>query len=602
MARPFDALHCRERGNAHLDAAAGRDLFEDAQAQPDGGGECGTFWLVSLASQPREHGCHGGSHLGWVDGFGWHVPHISEGAAALPAQLVYLWAVIRNFAVVGPGQATRERLTAALAAAPNISVYRIGRGADPLPVSATFDPADEPGCRSLLDWFERGAPSGAVLLMDDWELCSGLDPALDRTVEWIAAFGPARGVQVVVTARKWSEVPDRLRRHLHGEATDFLALHEIEPDLSNKYQRHDLQAAIGADARGWPVYVDVNGTLAACLAPPAEREQKLLSALLGLMVTHSSADLNFALFDMKSVGLFDGLEAAPHVACAFTGEDDDEVLQQFHAGLSGELDRRRRLKQTGEPFPALMVCVDSPEALVERHPGYRGLLQSLSGAGQELGVHLLYSGDGLAAPPPAQIPAWPAAVAPYDLEEWAEVLPPALAGTCPPAHVLALPPPGAFQSTQKLTLPPRPSSSDLRLAALPPGAIGLVGLPFEQHRDVLVPDFTRELRHGAIVGKPGTGKSTTLRTLRSVLRDPERYQLLDGPGEPLDPQRHIVVTARTWNQVPPFIRNSLAFAVEFRLDDPATSLVDPDQAARVPDRPGFGLSLPGRLPAQIALP
>ncbi|MGW6443997.1 hypothetical protein [Lentzea sp. NPDC055074] len=510
--------------------------------------------------------------------------------------------MIRNFAVVGPGQATRERLTAALAAAPNISVYRIGRGADPLPVSATFDPADEPGCRSLLDWFERGAPSGAVLLMDDWELCSGLDPALDRTVEWIAAFGPARGVQVVVTARKWSEVPGRLRRHLHGEATDFLALHEIEPDLSNKYQRHDLQAAIGADARGWPVYLDVNGTLAACLAPPAEREQKLLSALLGLMVTHSSTDLNFALFDMKSVGLFDGLEAAPHVACAFTGEDDDEMLQQFYTGLTGELDRRRRLKRTGEPFPALMVCVDSPEALVERHPGYRGLLQSLSGAGDELGVHLLYSGDRLAAAPPAQIPAWPAAVPPYDLEEWAEVLPPALVGTCPPAHVLALPPPGAFQSTQKITLPPRPSTTDLKLDVLPPGAIGLVTRPSEQQRDVLVPTFTRELRHGAIVGKPGTGKSTTLRTLAAVLRDPERYQLLDGPGEPLDPQRHIVVTARTWNQVPPFIRDSLAFAVEFRLDDPATSLLDPDQAARVPDRPGFGLSLPDRLPTQIALP
>ena len=74
--------------------------------------------------------------------------------------------MIRNFAVVGPGQATRERLTAALAAAPDMAVYRIGRGADPLPVSATFDPADQPGCRSLLDWFERGAPSGAVLLVE----------------------------------------------------------------------------------------------------------------------------------------------------------------------------------------------------------------------------------------------------------------------------------------------------------------------------------------------------------------------------------------------------------------------------------------------------
>lgn len=493
--------------------------------------------------------------------------------------------MIRNFAVVGPGQATRERLTAALQAAPNISVYRIGRGADPLPVSATFDPADAPGCRSLLDWFERGAPTGAVLLMDDWELCSGLDPELDRTVEWIAAFGPARGVQVVVTARRWSAVPDRLRRHLHGEATDFLALHEIEPDLGNKHQQHDLKAAIGADARGWPVHLDVNGPVVTCVGPAADREQQLLSALLGLMVTHSSEHLNLGFFDMKNVGVFDGLDAAPHVAFTLTGEDGDELLGRFCDGLAGELDRRQRLARSGDAFPALLVCVDSVEVLITRYPGYSRVLEDLIRAGGELRVHLLCSGDVFPTLP-FPVPAWPAAVPPYDLEEWAEVLPPALAGSCPPAHELA----------------PRQSSADLRVEMLPPGAIGLLENPSGQRRDVFVPAFTEELRHGAIVGKPGTGKSTTLRTLAGVLADPGRYQLLDGPGEPLDPQRHIVVTARTWDQVPPFIRNSLAFAVEFRLDDPATSLVDAREAALVPDQPGFGLSVTHRLHARIALP
>jgi hypothetical protein len=63
-----------------------------AAAQADGGGQDWAFWLVSFASQPREHGLHGGSHLGWVDGFGWHVAHISEGAAVLPRLLVYVGA------------------------------------------------------------------------------------------------------------------------------------------------------------------------------------------------------------------------------------------------------------------------------------------------------------------------------------------------------------------------------------------------------------------------------------------------------------------------------------------------------------------------------
>ncbi|GAB2825376.1 type VII secretion protein EccC [Lentzea nigeriaca] len=518
---------------------------------------------------------------------------------------------MRNFAVVGPWQATRERLTAALAAAPDMAVYRIGRGADPLPVSATFDPSDQPGCRSLLDWFERGAPSGAVLLVDDWGLCFEQDPGLDRVVEWIAAFGPARGVQVVVTARKWSDLPDRLRRQLHGEATDFLALHGIEADLSNKYQQHDLKTAVGVDARGWPVYLDISiggdGLMGTYLGP--ERGQKLLSALLGLMVTHSPEDLNLGLFDMKNTGVFDGLSHAPHVSFLLTDETEDELLERFESGLTGEINRRQELVHSTsgcrnftdyqekldagedlEPLAALLICVDSAEVLIERHPRFGEVLMSLTRAGRVLGIHLLYSGDAFPAQLPFTIPEWPSATPPHDLAEWAEVLPHALIGSAPPAHQVVLP-------------PLHQSHVDLTLEMLPPGAIGLVDRPFEQRRDVLAPHFTDEFRHGAIVGRPGTGKSTTLRTLATVLGDDlARYQLLDGPGEPLDPRRHIVVTARSWDQVPPFIKNSLGFGIEFRLDDPATSLVDARQAARVPDKPGHGLSVPHRLHTQIALP
>lgn len=486
-----------------------------------------------------------------------------------------------------------------------MAVYRIGRGADPLPVSATFDPSDQAGCRSVLDWFERGAPSGAVLLVDDWGLCFEQDPELDQVVEWIAAFGPARGVQVVVTAREWSELPVRLRSQLHGEATDFLALHGIEPDLGNKYQRHDLKAAVGVDGRGWPVYLDISvggdGLTGAYYGP--QRGQKLLSALLGLMVTHSPQELNLGLFDMKNSGVFDGLNPAPHVAFALMGENQDELFERFQEGLAGELSRRQQLlhkaqcrnftdyRETAgvEPLAALLICVDSAEVLIERIPGFQNVLEQLTRAGRTLGMHLLYSGDAFPAQLPFQVPEWPFATPPHDIEDWIEALPQALVGSGPPAHQIVLP------SLHK-------SYVDLKLDMLPPGAIGIVDKPFEQRRDVLVPGFTEELRHGAIVGKPGTGKSTTLRTLAEVLGDLTDYQLLDGPGEPLDPQRHIVVTARSWDQVPPFIRNSLAFGIEFRLDDPATSLVDARQAGQVPDKPGFGLSVPHRLHAQIALP
>lgn len=480
-------------------------------------------------------------------------------------------------------------------------------------MSATFDPSDQMGCRSLLDWFERGAPSGAVLLVDDWALCAEHDRELDQVIEWIAAFGPARGVQVVVTARKWSDVPGRLRRHLDGEAADFLALHEIETDLSNKQQRRDLKTAVGSDERGWPVYLHIavgaDGYSGTYLGTAAQREQKLLAALLGLMATHSSRDLNIGCFDMLNTGVFDGLDSAPHMAFSLTGDDSDEILERFRIGLDGELSRRQELvhKADGcrnyndyrdkrdenprlDPLPALLVCVDSAEVLIGRNPRFKDTLDALTSAGRVMGIYLLYSGEAFPEQLRARIPEWPSATPPYDLEEWAETLPQALADSGPPAHTIVLPP--LHQSPVELTL-------DM----LPPGAMGIVDVPFEQRRAVFTPIFTSEARYGAIVGKPGTGKSTALRTLATVLGDElPNYQLLDGPGEPLDPARHVVVTARTWAEVPAFIMKNLGFAIEFRLDDPATSLLDARQAALVPDRPGFALTLPGPVQSQIAVP
>ncbi|TWP53086.1 hypothetical protein FKR81_08375 [Lentzea tibetensis] len=121
--------------------------------------------------------------------------------------------MIENLALVGPEPATRQRLHAMLTTS-TASVYRIGRGAVPLPVTATFDPSDQPGSRSLLDWFEREVLDGrrdAVLVVDDWALCEEQDAGLDFVVQWIAAFGPRRGMRVVVTAREWDEIPRRVR-------------------------------------------------------------------------------------------------------------------------------------------------------------------------------------------------------------------------------------------------------------------------------------------------------------------------------------------------------------------------------------------------------
>lgn len=485
--------------------------------------------------------------------------------------------MIRNFAVVGPGQATRERLTAALQAAPDTAVYRIGRGADPLPVSATFDPADQSGCRSLLDWFERGAPKGAVLLVDDWALCSQQDPGLERTVEWIAAFGPARGVQTVVTARKWTDLPLRLRGRLDGEPTDFLALHGIDADLENMWLRDDLTTTAGVDDRGWPVPLRLEAGSAVHRGTP----DQVRSALLGFLATHSAERLQYVFVDGAGSGVFEPLSFASQVSLTVTPAQD-AVLPRLVDALAGELVRRQ---QSEEPEPELLICVDGPEAVFRREPSFREILLSVMRAGRTLGMHVLYSGGDPRTP--YELPEWPLASPTYDLDEMLGLLPHA---------------PGAGAAREILLPPLGHDGKPLTLDMLPPGALGVVDKPYEQRRDVLVPRFTTELRHGAIVGAPGTGKSTTLRSLAAVLGDLSSYQLLDGPGEPLDPQRHVVVTARTWEQVPPFIRDSLAFGVELRLDDPATSIVNPRRAATVPNLPGIGLSVRDKTAVQIALP
>ncbi|MFD5828985.1 hypothetical protein [Lentzea sp. NPDC060358] len=488
--------------------------------------------------------------------------------------------MIRNFAVVGPGQATRERLTAALQAAPDTAVYRIGRGADPLPVSATFDPADQPGCRSLLDWFERGAPKGAVLLVDDWALCFEQDPELDRSVEWIAAFGPARGVQTVVTARKWADLPPRLRAQLHGEPTDFLALHGIDADLEDMWQRDDLTAAAGVDDRGWPVHLRIGIGSAVHRGSP----EQLRSVLLGFMATHPTERLQYLFIDGGGSGVFEPLSFSPQVAHTITPADH-AVLPRLADALAGELGRRQEAKKKQQPVADLLVCVDGPEAVFGREPQLREILLSVMRAGRSLGMHVLYSGGDPQTP--YELPEWPLATPTYDLDEMLDLLPHA---------------PGAAEAHEIMLPPLGHDGKPLTLDMLPPGALGVVDKPYEHRRDVLVPRFTGELRHGAIVGAPGTGKSTALRSLAAVLGDLGSYQLLDGPGEPLDPQRHVVVTARTWAQVPPFIRDSLALGIELRLDDPATSLVSARSAATVPNVPGIGLSVRDKTAVQIALP
>ncbi|TDX89451.1 caspase, EACC1-associated type, partial [Amycolatopsis arida] len=57
---------------------------------------------------------------------------------------------------------------------------------------------------------------------------------------------------------------------------------------------------------------------------------------------------------------------------------------------------------------------------------------------------------------------------------------------------------------------------------------------------------------------------------------------------------HVLVTARSWRELPPDLERLLLGRVELRLSDPAESRIDPDLAATLPQRSGVGLHDGGR--------
>lgn len=311
-------------------------------------------------------------------------------------------------ALIGPERTTRQRLHAMLTG----SVYRIGRGADPLPVAASFDPADTHGSRSLLDWFERGVVDpgfrkDAVLLVDDWALCHELDPELPEVVRWIGAFG-----QVIITARTWDEVPARVRPLVRADFQDFLALQGIPGGLDGFDQQvawrpraEQYVVAIGSDEHGQPVRVDIKGAAfvggvgpsGAVIAPDNTRAQGLRSLLLGQMVTHSPDAFQVLCVDFHGTGVFAGLDRAPHVLATFSGLAGTDRVQGEVARRQ-EVLHRARVKDiwdyrrvSAEPLPELVVCIDGVSDLLAAQPEFLDAIFLVARGGRSLGMHLLLS-------------------------------------------------------------------------------------------------------------------------------------------------------------------------------------------------------------------
>ncbi|MEU6267909.1 type VII secretion protein EccCb [Saccharopolyspora shandongensis] len=207
-------------------------------------------------------------------------------------------------------------------------------------------------------------------------------------------------------------------------------IHDADPaELWNLGPRLDVDRAwaprpiedlyripIGVDETGEPVELDFKEPALDGLgphglivgSPGSGKPEFLRSTVLGLMATHSPADLNFVLTGYHSAATFGDFEGAPHVS-AFVPDPGPDQLVRLQDSLEAELSRRRellsgagaknyreyrQLRHAGDqrctaPLPALFVVIDEFARTLEEKPDFAAVLVKIGRMGRALDVHML---------------------------------------------------------------------------------------------------------------------------------------------------------------------------------------------------------------------
>lgn len=417
-------------------------------------------------------------------------------------------------------------------------------------------------------------------------------------------------------------------------------------------------------------------------------KSELLRALvLSLALRHAPEELALLLIDFKGGTALGQVAELPHCVGLITNlAEDDTAVPRMVRALDTELDRRQSVvRQGGRPVP-LVVVIDEFSELLGAHPTVLDLLVRIGRLGRSLGLHLVLASQRLdearlreleahlswrlalrtftasesravlGIPDAAALPREPGwallrtgpekplrlRLAPAG-EEFARAAIQAVrlaAASSPPLRPIWLPPLHESPALADL-LPPLPPLPPL--PHLPPNGpvrgaewglsrgrmgssavpIGVTDDPVERRVVTIDPDHG----HVAIVGRPGSGKSSLLATVEAGLRrqrpdvtllrvDPRSPQTPPlAPGtvllvddwsvlrqeQPLteellvraaigQPGLRIVLTAHRWADVRAALRDLLNTRIELRLADPLDSMIDRRLAAAVPERqPGRGL-------------
>jgi S-DNA-T family DNA segregation ATPase FtsK/SpoIIIE len=369
-------------------------------------------------------------------------------------------------------------------------------------------------------------------------------------------------------------------------------------------------------------------------ADDAGRAELLRAIVAGLAVAHGPERINFLLVDAHGAGTFTGLDALPHTGALITGVAAEPALvDRLAQAISGELRRRPgtsapALLIVGDLVSLQPALIDALEAAgrIGGPLGVHLLLASRrldEGRSRALDAHLTYriglgpAADGATqghlsvgtSPPkpfrPASVsglygrsaPAAPvihdyvaAYVAPAATASAAgPVVPAGAAGALDalvarmqghglPAHPLWLPP--LAEPPTLGALLPAPVVDPQRGLTVPVpelqgglyAAMGVVDRPLEQRRDPLWWELAGPAGHAIVVGGPGSGKSTALRTLilgLALSHTPAEatFHCLDFGGGGLPALRDLphVATALT-HQDPDAVRRTVADLQTLRAD------------------------------------
>lgn len=192
-------------------------------------------------------------------------------------------------------------------------------------------------------------------------------------------------------------------------------------DLLDKWKNASpvdtLQAQIGIDSNGYPIYLDVHekahgphGLIAGMTG--SGKSEFIISYIASMAMQYSPEDVAFVLIDFKGGGMADVFRDLPHTAGLITNLDGNELKRSFLA-IENELKKRQRLfKEISEqkkisnidiykyqnlrrsdptlaPLPHLILISDEFAELKQQHRDFMEQLVRIARIGRSLGVHLI---------------------------------------------------------------------------------------------------------------------------------------------------------------------------------------------------------------------